>query len=159
MHESVKLSVLAGAIVVGCAIAAAPMAFAQDGPDKRQPGFETLDADGDGALTQAEMEAHRSARFAEADADGNGSLSADEMMAMGQKRKSDRAARMIERLDANSDGEVSEEELAQHRGKRGQDGFSRMDADGDGAVTKAEFEDAKKKRRAFFEKRRNQRDG
>lgn len=158
MSETLKLTVLAGAIAFGCALSAAPMALAQQGPGGQGHRFEELDANSDGKITQAEMEAHRAARFAAADTDGNGSLSASEMTATAEQRKADRAARMIERIDANGDGEVSQEELANGSKRRG-NGFDRMDANGDGEITKAEFEAAKEKRRAFFEKRRHQNDG
>ena len=159
MSETLKLSTLAAAIIVGCSVSIAPMASAQDGPGRGGPVFEELDANGDGSITEAEMQDHRMARFAAMDSDGNGSLSAAEMTAAAEQRKAKRAERMIERMDANDDGEVSQEELAAlGEGRRG-GGFSRLDADGDGSVTKAEFDAAKDKRRAFFQKHRHQNDG
>lgn len=159
MIETLKLSVLTGAIILGSTLIAAPMAYAQGGADRSAPTFEQLDADGDGAVTEAEMQAYRAARFAEMDADGNGSLSADELTTAAEQRRANRAARMIERVDADGDGELSAEELAEVGNKRRGGGFGRMDADNDGSVTKAEFDAAKDKRRAGFEKRRGQNDG
>ncbi|MES2549753.1 MAG: hypothetical protein V4630_08665, partial [Pseudomonadota bacterium] len=43
--------------------------------------FDTMDADKDGKLTLAELEAHRTAEFAAADTNGDGALSADELSA------------------------------------------------------------------------------
>jgi Ca2+-binding EF-hand superfamily protein len=57
---------------------------------------------------------------------------------------------MMDRLDANSDGVLSADEIAS--GKRAERRFDRVDQDGDGAITKAEFDAARehmgKRRRA-----------
>ena len=159
MSEALKFSVLTGAILLGFSLSAAPAALAQGGPGDRGVSFEELDADGDGVLTEAEMQAHRAARFAAMDTDGNGSLSATELTAAAEQRKSKRADRMIERVDADGDGEVSRKELASLGQRKGGRGFEQLDADGDGTVTKAEFEAAKEKRRAQMQKRRQQHDG
>ena len=160
MSETLKLTVLTGALVVGATLAAAPMAFAERGDTPRGASFEELDANGDGALTEAEMQAHRAARFAAMVSDGNGSLNADELTAAAAQRQAKRAARMIERVDANGDGELSAQELAEMGNmRRGGDRFGRLDTDRDGVVTTAEFDAAKDKRRAFFENRRSQNDG
>jgi len=103
--------------------------------------FEELDANADGKLTQEEMKAHAKARFDAADTDKNGALSADELSARMQAEASERAgkfgARMIEKRDANDDGELSLEEMGPRDG--GERMFSRMDADGDGAISAEEF--------------------
>jgi len=90
------------------------------------PGMEHLkaaDANNDGQITRAEIEAYRGAKFDEIDKDGNGVLSAEEHAAMrgswGGKGK-----------PGNWD--------KQGEGKRGK-GMMRGDADGDGKITKAEF--------------------
>ena len=103
--------------------------------------FQELDANGDGKLMQDEIETHMQRRFEGADADGNGSLSMDELTARITERQAERAAKyathMIDRHDADGDGELSHSELrARHKG----DKFAKMDANGDGAVTQAEFE-------------------
>lgn len=165
MNDTLKLSTLTGAIVLGLAVSLAPAAEAKGGMGPRDVTFEQLDANSDGSLTQAEMAAHRAARFAEMDTDGSGTLDAAEITAAAEGRKARRAERMIERIDANGDGVLSQEELAQagprarsDRGDRG-DRFMRIDADGDGAISKAEFDAAHDARRAQGEKRRGHNDG
>ncbi len=121
-------------------------AFAEKGPKDGLGGpfmeqrFDELDADKDGKVTEAEIQAWHAARFAAADADKNGTLSADELTAMQvarmQERMAERSARMIKKLDANGDGQLSAEEMAQ-MGKR-ETPFERADADGDGAISKEE---------------------
>ena len=126
------------------------------------PDFATLDSDGDGRLTSAELRAGRAAmrgagpdaRFAEADADGDGRLSRDELVA--------RIDAMIDRVDADGDGALSKAEMAAHRPDRGRRGghgpmgrkdyggraggmhgralFERADIDGDGALDRAEWD-------------------
>ncbi len=104
--------------------------------------FDQVDADKDGKVTKAEVEAFRAARFAAADTDKNGSLSPEELAAFQEQemaaRKAARATRMLERLDANSDGQLSAEEFAAMGQRRSP--FDRADTDGDGAVSKAEAE-------------------
>jgi Ca2+-binding EF-hand superfamily protein len=67
--------------------------------------------------------------------------------AKGEGRHGPRHAAMIERLDANSDGKVSEAEMLQ----RASETFQRLDADKNGAVTKAEVD---AKREAFHDARK-----
>ncbi|SFR57482.1 EF-hand domain-containing protein [Litoreibacter janthinus] len=137
---------------VGLALALTPMvAQAKGGPQGPRVAFEELDADGNGSITEAEMQAHRAARFTTADTDGDGSLSRAELEAQMSADKGDRMGRrldrMIDRLDTDKNGALSQEELAQAGGERkGRGGFSRLDKDGDGAVSKAEFEQMGKKR-------------
>ncbi|MDP3261388.1 MAG: EF-hand domain-containing protein [Tabrizicola sp.] len=123
-------------------------AFAERGPRGGEgPGemmvqmFDTIDADKDGKITEAEIEAHRAAEFTAADTNADGVLSAEELAARElvrmQARATERATRMIEEMDDNADGGLSAEELSQTVRERR---FSRMDTDGDGAVSKAEAE-------------------
>lgn len=116
-------------------------ALAEEGP-RHDPAviFERLDADGDGAVSLAELEAMRAARFAQTDADGDGRLDRDELLA----RAGHRADRMIERLDSDGDGAITAEEFAAARAGRGGPDparvIARFDTDGDGALTRAEFD-------------------
>jgi hypothetical protein len=139
---------LAGA---ACLVLAAPV-LAERGQGRGDgmflQRFDQIDADKDGKLTEAEIQAWRVAQFAAADADKNGSLSAEELTAMqmarAQARMADRATRMIGKHDANGDGQLSAEELAQAgQGMgAGQSMFARADADGDGVITREEAEAA-----------------
>ncbi|UYV36261.1 EF-hand domain-containing protein [Rhodobacteraceae bacterium D3-12] len=145
--------VIAG-IVAASIVAGAGMATAQGkqghgrGMGPMMPEFSELDANGDGNLTQAEMEAHAKAKFDAADTDGNGKLSAEELLEAGKKRKEERRAKraekMLKRLDTNNDGEVSFDEMPGQQTQADRM-FSRIDADGDGNITEAEMQDAAKK--------------
>ena len=128
--------------------------------------FQRMDINGDGILDAADRAARAEQRFAKADTNGDGELSQSEMAAMHQARKARRSearearaeqrqARMAERfakMDADQSGGLSQAELsAMHemRGKRGgkrghhMRGGMRMiamaDADGDKAISSAEF--------------------
>lgn len=105
--------------------------------------FDGIDTDGDGKLTQAELEAHRAAMFTAFDADGDGMLNAEElktrMLARFTETLDDRLARMIENRDNNGDGSLSLDEMEEGPGQRG---FARIDTDNDGAISKAEAEAA-----------------
>ena len=118
------------------------------GPDGFGRGFApfdllTADADGDGAVTQEEIEAQRQARFTTADADGNGGLSAEELLAMEDAvREEARAARVAERIaqiDDNGDGILQAEEI-EARTPQIAPLFDRLDTDGDNAISQAELD-------------------
>ncbi len=106
--------------------------------------FATLDADKDGSVTKAEMDASRATRTAEIDADADGLLSADELAAMQIKaftaRATAMAANMVTLMDTDKDGKLSAAELASRPGPERM--FDKIDANADGAVTQAEVDAA-----------------
>ncbi len=113
--------------------------------------FSTIDADGNGEITQAEVTAFETSRFAEADTNSDGLLSQDEILASFEARSgrelgdraSQRIERMITRLDANEDGSVSlEEQQASERARRI---FDRLDSDDSGTISQAEAEKVKER--------------
>lgn len=118
--------------------------------------FATLDADGDGGITEADLVARAAARFAQADADGSGGLTATEMVAMAEIiRKEQMAARLAQRMariDDNADGEIQFEEL-QARAPAGVHFFDMFDADNDGAVSAEEFAAAQERMAEMHEDR------
>ena len=71
----------------------------------------SLDADGDGALTQDEVLAHNRIRFDRLDSDGDGSISPDEFSA--------RLVTMFTRMDSNGDGMLAGDELPHRMGRHG----------------------------------------
>ena len=85
--------------------------------DMMKEHIAAMDTNGDGEISEAEVEAHREAMFAAIDTDGNGTLSQEELVAHHEAKKAERRARMQAEM------------------------FSRFDKDGSGAVTKDEFED------------------
>lgn len=135
--ELIKITALSGLIAIGGVAASAKT----DGEDHRKgPMFETIDANGDGAVTQEEMSAHDAARFAMADADGDGFLTANEMLKV---RGGKRAEKMLKKFDKDGNGELDESELeaaAEHRGgKRAAKMMEHLDANGDGKLALSEM--------------------
>jgi len=76
------------------------------------PVYQSFDADEDGTVTAAELEAGIAAQHTEHDADGNGALSSDEFAALFAEVTRSMAERPFTMLDVNDDGEISAEEMA-----------------------------------------------
>ncbi|MGK9167050.1 hypothetical protein KXR53_12165 [Inquilinus limosus] len=130
------------------AIALAAAVLGGDAAQAQQPGrfadrmFERIDADHDGVLTRAEVQAARSRMFDRLDADHDGVLTAAEAEAARNQAQS--RARRFERfaggqgerlaaLDRNRDGLVSHDEFV-----AGTSWFDRLDTTGRG-VTRTQF--------------------
>lgn len=110
--------------------------------------FDTIDADSDGKVTLAELQAHRKAEFAAADTNGDGALSPEELsahqLARMQERMAERTQAMLDNMDNDGNGSLSEDEMGEGPGERN---FARLDTDNDGAISKAEAEEAMQHRR------------
>lgn len=110
-----------------------------------QIDFAAVDADKDGKITPAEVDAFRAAEVTAADTDKDGKLSAAELSAMQlarlTARAEDMAARMIERHDADGDGLLTAAEFATRPAP--QNLFDRADTDADGALSEAELDAAR----------------
>ncbi|MDJ0920533.1 MAG: EF-hand domain-containing protein [Henriciella sp.] len=120
-----------------------------DGP--ASPRLEAFDTNGDGAISMAEIEAGRDARFAEADTNSDGGISYEEFVAQSEQRRAERQIRrqeqMFARLDANADGLVTPDEM-EARGKgRLEKMFEQADTDQDGVLSAEELEAAKERRK------------
>lgn len=139
-----KTSTLISTIVLSAIAVTGTTALAKGGRDHQRASFEQLDADGDGQVTQAEITALRQSKFTSADADGDGQLSLEEMQTQAQSRATERTAKFFERLDANDDGFLSDDELPKPRNASKM--FERIDADGNGSISEQEYADAKEKR-------------
>lgn len=144
------MTVLAMAALTGAAMSTAALADRMGGMGEgaglggplASLDFAAADADKDGKLTTAEMEAYRAAEVTAADADKDGKLSAAELatltMARMQARAEAMAAQMVERHDADGDGLLTVAELSVRPAPARM--FERLDSDGDGALSEAEIE-------------------
>jgi Ca2+-binding EF-hand superfamily protein len=103
--------------------------------------FKQVDGNGDGAITQAEIDAFHAGRFAAADTDGDGRITLEEATAFEMARAEDHAKRWIARMDDDGDGVVSREETAERHGHW----MMKSDANDDGAVTLDEMRQAMKR--------------
>lgn len=107
--------------------------------------FAKKDENGDGRLSKDELPRMPEEWFAKLDTDQDGALSADEMKAgfrghRGHGRgmhhgKGHFAAKMFERVDANSDDRITRDEMRASADKH----FSRMDKNSDGVITRDEI--------------------
>ncbi|MGM9480634.1 XopAW family type III secretion system calcium-binding effector [Roseateles sp. NT4] len=116
---------------------------------------------------------HEAKMFAKVDSDGSGSVDATELAAMLEKGPlsghAGDSAELLKKMDSNGDGSLNSEELsqgmrdlmpppsstmefAQSRGAANDEGsedsdrFAKLDTDGDGQLSKAEFEAGKPQR-------------
>jgi hypothetical protein len=140
MRKPLSLSFIAAALVAG------GTAYAQTAPrgeltradveQRTNALFGRMDVNSDGRLDDADREAERRQAFDRIDADGNGEISFAEFEARRERRSETRA-------EQRGPGDGARE--ARQRGMRsfGGRGIARAaDADGDGAVSQAEFASA-----------------
>jgi hypothetical protein len=92
--------------------------------------FQEMDANHDGKVTQAEIEAFETARAAEIDANHDGKITADEIQTFREKQRAKREAARLARMDSNGDGTVSVQEYQAAQTWR----LARMDRNGDGTI-------------------------
>lgn len=140
-----KSTVLIAAIVAGLSLTALDASAAGRGDARAMPDFATLDTDGSGTLTVAELEAAHAARFAEMDTDANGAISLEELAAAQNKLSDRRAERMMSKMDANEDGVLQADEM-KPRGSNAGRMIDHLDQDDDGEISAEEFEKAAGKR-------------
>ena len=136
-----KTAILTAAIIAGFGLTALP-ALADQG-DKR-PDFATLDLDDNGQLTLDELQAGNAARFDDLDTNGDGRLSVEELAATGADKAAERAAKVLEHLDADEDGVVSAAEMAPPAA-RTERMLDRADKDDDGTISEEEFDAVKER--------------
>ena len=143
MKKSV-LTALAVSIAVG-GFGLTTMASAKPRGNK-MPEFATFDTNGDGVITQAEVDAKGVAKFAEADTSGDEYLDADElkaqMMARGEGRRSGGRGNDQDGSKAPKDGqgnaELREAQKAERMELAIKQLLERADADGDGKLSMEE---------------------
>lgn len=97
--------------------------------------FESLDANSDGKLTQAEVDQTRRERFTSFDTDNDGKLSVQEYQALWSDAMRSRMVDRFQNLDDDGDAAVTSEEFLAPFGKV----VSRMDRDDNGELTRDEL--------------------
>ncbi|GAA0267323.1 hypothetical protein GCM10009127_03730 [Alteraurantiacibacter aestuarii] len=113
--------------------------------------FERLDINDDGALSEADRDAARQARFARFDTDGNGMIDMSEFDSARENRKDMREERMAAREERRGPG-IRERRMGRGPGDRGPGNggpgiggpggerrVAEADIDNNGTVTQAEF--------------------
>lgn len=122
-------------------------ALALSGAAGAQPRADT---NGDGALSRAEFSARLDQRFARLDVNRDGRLTREDRQARraADPQRAERRAARLGRFDTNRDGQLSPAERqvakaqrqAERAGRHGGHTGPRRDANGDRAVTRAEFQ-------------------
>lgn len=97
--------------------------------------FDDFDADKDGKVTQAEVDARVAERIKAFDADGNGQLSLEEFQGLWLDHMRKRMVDGFQRFDDDGDAQVTSAEMTSPFGRF----IERFDRDGDGAVSKDEL--------------------
>lgn len=158
------LAITAFAIAVGLQGQVQAEDGTKDKSAKREALFAQLDANADGSISSDEVPADNrlvKRLFDKGDADGDGALSQAEFVAALKDRRSkgpnsdkpagdrpnrsdrpspEMIAKKIMESDADGDGKISKEEAPERLAR----GFDRMDADGDGFLTPEEITSAMK---------------
>ena len=108
-----KTLVIAGGLALSGVVVASLAMASHGGHERKHHMFsaKSFDKNGDGALSEDEIMAHRIARFDKLDSDGDGMISVNEYSA--------RLSAMFTRMDKNGDGLLSGDELPRRMGKHG----------------------------------------
>jgi len=96
--------------------------------------LEKVDANGDGAVTQAEIDTFRSGMVTEADASGDGNISLDEFETIYLQMVRNKMVDAFQRLDEDGDGMVTQAEMDAKFGNV----VERMDRNDDGKLDRAD---------------------
>lgn len=146
-----RIMIAATAAAVGLATVAA-QANEPYFPRGEKP-FLRLDANNDGKLAPDELAAATKKREWAIDANADRQLSAAEIEAAMQKRIAKRRERIMQLMDTNKDGAITEAEMDQVLN----DMFDKADTDDDGAVSLAEIQNFKRAqwRKAYLERQAN----
>lgn len=132
-------------IRIMAAVAALSIAGAAYARGPAPVSFSDVDTNGDGQVTQTELQALGAKRFEKIDADSDGFVTQAEIENAGKEKAAKRAERMIKHLDSDEDGKLSAEEMMKRGGKRGAKMFERADTDKNGSLSEEEYASAAKK--------------
>ena len=102
--------------------------------------FEKIDANQDGAVTKAEIENFRKQNFTNHDRNGDGKLALEEFQGLWTEFTRQGMVRAFQRLDADGDGGVTNEETANPLNRM----MSWADRNDDGKITKNELRGGKR---------------
>lgn len=141
------MAVLSTVSLIKLAGAGLTASYGPDG-DKQFPEFSELDLNGDNQISKDEMTAHVKTRFDRAEQNRDGMLSVEEMTAKYIKASERRINKMVKRIDANKDGQVSFVELQNRRKHRKQGNMlNKLDDNNNGFISAEEFAELKDHRR------------
>ena len=151
--QSLLLFVLS-AVILPLVIHAKPEGAQRDGGNARQPPsieqvFARLDADASGGISVDEAEGPLEGHFDQIDADGSGEITGAELKASRAKRF-ERGMEMRDRIkaaDADGNGAISNNEANEAGLDKLIERFDKIDSDGDGEITKQELKGLSEKRR------------
>lgn len=108
--------------------------------------IERLDSDGSGSITEDEAKGFMAKYFDRIDANGDGEISEEELLYTrenrGQKPKQSRED--IRAADTDQNGAISIDEAAEAGLKKMVEKFDRIDADGDGEISEEEMHQLRK---------------
>jgi Ca2+-binding EF-hand superfamily protein len=116
--KAIKLTLLAGAAIAAAGVAVAqppaprgpaPEVTREQAVQRADQHFQQLDADRDGRVTAAELQARAQGRMGQR----------QQRMAQRQGRMADRQGQMFDRLDTDRNGQISREEFGQRMAMRG----------------------------------------
>ena len=96
--------------------------------------FRTFDADKDGTVTAAEINAETERRISGNDANGDGALSLEEFQGVWMEMMRSRMVDAFQRFDDDGNGVITKAEVDEKTSWM----MSRMDRDGDGKITREE---------------------
>jgi len=113
-----KKTTLAVGAAIAMTVLAGGSALAQN--EARPDRGLRADADGDGRISRAEFVDRRITRLTAVDANRDGSVSVEERRSGVETRRNQRVSARFERLDQDSDGAVSREELTADSEMRGE---------------------------------------
>lgn len=149
-NVSLKLTAMVGVLMLalgGAAIAGAGK--------MRGHMFDRLDANKDNQITQDEITPFTEKRFSRFDADGDGTVSTAEVDAHLKKHLERRRARLLERFDKDGNGSITQAEFSMQTAQM----FERADEDQDGAISRAEADKLRKHMRGKWRRHMDEMDG
>lgn len=135
--------IVVGFVVMGGLWATQVGARSSLGKEVDMHGFRRLDVDGNGVITRAEVQAPRISKFTQVDTNNDGKITSAEMIEARNMRLVEETAKcvaiVINKFDRDQDGALSADELPDVDGNL----FDRVDANGNGIVSQEEFDTAK----------------